>query len=59
MNYLNSEPVDRSKEDLFVTMTIHRLRSTLVRLFVLKVAYQYPGGIGEAVQELIEKAITE
>jgi hypothetical protein len=31
----------------------------LARLFALKVAYQYPGGIGEAVQELMKQAITE
>jgi hypothetical protein len=30
-----------------------------VRLFALKVAYQYPGRIGEAVQELMKKAIAE
>jgi hypothetical protein len=33
--------------------------ATLVRLFALKVAHQYPGGIGEAVQELMKRAITE
>ncbi len=58
-NYLNSEPVGLPKDDLFVTITLHRLPATLVRLFALKVAYQYPGGIGEAVQELMKKAIIE
>jgi hypothetical protein len=33
--------------------------SISVRLFALKVAYQYPGRIGEAVQELMKKAIAE
>jgi len=59
MNYLQSEPVELSKDDLFVSITLHRLPATLVRLFALKVAYQYPGGIGEAVQELMKKAIIE
>lgn len=59
VNYLNSEPVELPKNDLFVTITLDRLPATLVRLFALKVAYQYPGGIGEAVQELMKKAIAE
>jgi len=59
MNYLQTEPLELPEDDLFVTITLYRLSATLVRLFALKVAYQYPGGIGEAVQELMKKAITE
>ena len=59
MNYLQSEPIELPEDDLFVTITLQRLPATLVRLFALKVAYQYPGGIGEAVQELMKKAINE
>jgi hypothetical protein len=59
MNYLQTEPLELPEDDLFVTITLYRLPATLVRLFALKVAYQYPGGIGEAVQELMKKAITE
>jgi len=59
MNYLQTEPIQLPEDDLFVSITLHRLPATLVRLFALKVAYQYPGGIGEAVQELMKRAITE
>jgi hypothetical protein len=59
LHYLQNESVQIPKDDLFVTITLHHLPATLVRLFALKVAYQYPGGIGEAVQDLMKKAITE
>jgi len=59
MNCLQTEPVELPEDDLFVTITLYRMPATLVRLFALKVAFQYPGGIGEAVQELMKKAITE
>jgi hypothetical protein len=60
MNYLQSEPAPLPEDDdLFVSITLHKLPATLVRLFALKIAYQYPGGIGEAVQELMKKAIIE
>jgi hypothetical protein len=51
--------VELPEEDLSITIILQRLPATLVRLFALKVAYQYPGGIGEAVQELMKKAIAE
>lgn len=59
MNYLQSEPVELPKDDLFVAVTLQRMPATLVWLFALKVAYQYPGGVGEAIQELMKKAIVE
>jgi hypothetical protein len=59
LNYLQSESVQLPEDDLFVTITLYRMPATLVRLFALKVAHQYPGGIGEAVQELMKKVITE
>jgi hypothetical protein len=59
MRYLQNESVEIPKGDLFVTITLQRLPATLVRLFALKVAYQYPGGIGEAVQGLMKGAISE
>jgi hypothetical protein len=51
--------VELPEEDLSITIILQRLPATLVRSFALKVAYQYPDGIGEAVQELMKKAITE
>ncbi len=59
MSYLQSEPVELPKDDLFVNITLYRMPATLVRLFKQKAAYQYPGGIGEAVQELMKRAISE
>ncbi len=59
MNYLQSEPIELPKDDLFVSITLYRMPATLVRLFMQKVAYQYPGGLGEAVQELMKRAISE
>ncbi len=59
LHYLQNEPVEIPKDDLFVSITLHRLPATLVRLFALKVAYQYPGGISEAIQDLMKKAIRD
>lgn len=59
MHYLQNESIEIPKDDLFVSMTLHRLPATLVRLFALKVAYQYPGGISEAIQELMKQALKE
>jgi hypothetical protein len=59
MNYLQNESIQQPKDDLFVSITLYNVPATLVRLFALKVAHQYPGGIGEAIQELMKKAITE
>jgi hypothetical protein len=59
LHYLQNEPIELPKDDLFVSITLHRLPATLVRLFALKVAHQYPGGISEAIQELMKQAIKE
>ena len=59
MHYLQNESVQIPKDDLFVTISLYRMPATLVRLFAQKVAYQYPGGIGEGVQELMKRAINE
>ena len=59
LSYLQNEPLELPRDDLFVTITLQRMPATLVRLFALKVAYQYPGGIGEAIQVLMKKAITD
>ena len=59
MNYLHSKILEFPKDDLFVTVTLQRMPDILVRLFALKVAYQYPGGIDEAIQDLMKNAINE
>lgn len=58
-NYLQNESVDLGKESIFVTITLNKVPGSLIREFALKVAYQYPGGIGEAIQELMKNAIKE
>jgi hypothetical protein len=57
-SYLNGEN-DLRKEDLFVNITLYRLPGDLVREFALKSAYKYPGGISEAVQDLMRNAVKE
>lgn len=57
IHYLQNEPIELPKDDLSVRITLHRLPATLVRSFALKVAYQYPGGISEAIQELMKQTI--
>ena len=46
-----------AKIDLFVNITLYRVPESLVREFVLKIAVHYPGGIGEAIQDLMKNAI--
>jgi hypothetical protein len=58
-NYLQNEGVDLKKESIFVTITLNKVPESLIREFALKVAYQYPSGIGEAIQELMKNAIKE
>lgn len=58
-NYLQNESVDLERESIFVTITLNKVPGSLVREFALKVAYQYPGGISEAIQELMKNAIRE
>lgn len=46
-------------EDVFVNITLYRVPGNLVREFALKVCVHHPGGISEAIQELMKKAIRE
>jgi hypothetical protein len=59
-NYLQNESaVNLEKESIFVTITLNKVPGSLIREFALKVACQYPGGMGEAIQELMKNAIKE
>lgn len=58
VSYFNRED-NFEREDLFVNITLYRVPGDLVREFALKVAYKYPGGIGEAVQDLMKQAVKE
>ena len=48
---------DFAKDDLFVNITLYRVPANLVREFALRIAVHYPGGIGEAIQDLMKNAI--
>lgn len=50
---------EKLKEDLFVNITLYRVPASLVKEFALKFAYKYPGGISEALQDLMKNAIEE
>ena len=58
VSYLQNE-VELQKEDSFVDITLYRVPACLVREFALRVAYKYPGGISEAIQEVMKQAIKE
>ena len=57
LNYLPGNEVLR--EDLFVNMTFYKVPVDLVREFVMKFAYRYPGGVSEAIQDLMKQAVKE
>jgi hypothetical protein len=58
VSYLQNE-LDLQKEDIFVNITLYRVPGCLVREFALKVACKYPGGISDAIQDLMKSAIRE
>jgi len=59
VSYLQNGQVEVGKEDLFVNITLYRVSGDLVREFALKVACKYPGGISEALQDLMRNAVKE
>jgi hypothetical protein len=58
VSYLQNELV-LQKEDIFADITLYRVPACLVREFALRVAHKYPGGISEAIQEVMKQAIEE
>jgi hypothetical protein len=57
-SFLQQNQVDDfGRDDLFVNISLYHVPASLVREFALKVAVHYPGGIGEAIQELMKDAI--
>jgi hypothetical protein len=57
--YLQNGQVELGKEDLFVNIPLYRIPSSLVKEFALRFASKYPGGISEAVQDLMKNAVKE
>jgi hypothetical protein len=47
------------KEDIFVNITLYRVPGDLVREFVRRVVVNYPGGVSEAIQDLMRRALKE
>jgi hypothetical protein len=58
VSYLSGED-DVGRDDLFVNITLYRISGDLVREFALKFAYRYPGGVSEAIQDLMRNAVKE
>jgi hypothetical protein len=57
ISYFNGK--ENVTEDLFVDITLYKIPSDLVREFATRFAYKYSGGISDAVQDLMKKAVTE
>lgn len=57
ISYFNRK--ENIKEDLFVDITLYKIPGDLVREFAARFAYKYPGGISEAVQDLMKNAVRE
>jgi hypothetical protein len=55
--YLHNERADRVKEDIFVNITLYRVPCDLVREFTRNVVVNYSGGMSEALQDLMRKAL--
>jgi hypothetical protein len=52
-----NQTVDLTRDDILVNITLHRVPTNLAREFALRIAIHYPGGIGEAIQDLMKNAI--
>ena len=57
--YIQSERANSTKEDIFVNITLHRVPGDLLQKFTRNVVVNYPGGLSEAVQDLMRKALKE
>jgi hypothetical protein len=59
VGYIQNGQVELGREDLFVDITLYRVPASLIKEFALKHAYKYPGGISEAIQDLMRNAVKE
>ena len=57
--YVQGEGLDLGKEDIFVSITLYHVPGDLVREFARRVVVNYPGGLSEAVQDLMRRALKE
>lgn len=54
---LQSNFAESAKEDILVNITLHNVPGDLVQNFIRHVAVNCPGGISEAVQNLMREAL--
>jgi hypothetical protein len=58
-SYLQNGLAEPGKEDLFADITLYHVPASLVKEFALKIACRYPGGISEAIQDLMKSVLKE
>jgi hypothetical protein len=56
---LQGEGIDVSRESIHVNITLYRVPGDLVREFARRVVVNYPGGMSEAIQDLMRRALKE
>ena len=50
----------RYEDDMFVSLTIYDVPESLIREFCRKIVHpNYPGGVSDAIKDLIQKAVLE
>jgi hypothetical protein len=57
VGFLQENQIGNIEDDMFVTITLYRVPASLLREFTLRVAVHHPGGISEAIQDLMRNAI--
>jgi hypothetical protein len=56
---LQGEGLDVGRESILVNITLYRVPGDLVREFARMVVVNYPGGMSEAIQDLMRRALKE
>jgi hypothetical protein len=58
--YFQEHDSNRSEDDLFVDLTVHDVSASLLKEFAERIIKPYyPGGVSDAIKDLIRKAIDE
>ena len=58
-SFLQNGHAEPGKEDLFVDITLYYVPASLTKEFALRFASKYPGGISEAIQDLMKSVLKE
>jgi hypothetical protein len=56
---LQGEGIDVGRDSILVNITLYRVPGDLVREFARRVVVNYPGGMSEAIQDLMRRALKE